>query len=257
MDRETTLKKLSEYTFHHTVDLGDGLKTPGPPVSAKQRQVIRLIESLDLAGKRVVDLGCANGLFALAAEKQGAREVLAVDHTQMYIESLRDLIIPRLESNITPVHRNVMDFKSEEYGKFDLVVFAGLLYHLRYPFVALKTIRDLLRDDGHLILGTGIIEHFNINSVLYCPSPADTPSESRGGNSCSFFNEKALRETLEYFGLRIISKAVAVSPLRRLGKKIFRRRLTGYRISGTVIHCRRDSSIENPELIEFYESVTQ
>lgn len=257
MDRETTLKKISDYSFHQTVDLGDGITTPGKPVSAKQRRVIELIQSFNLSDKRVVDLGTANGLFATTAEKQGAKEVLAVDHTEAYIDSLRNLILPRLQSNVTPVHRNMMDVSSDEFGQFDLVIFAGVLYHLRYPFTALKIVKDLVVEDGSLILGTGIIEDFNCNSVLYCPAPEDSPQETRGGNACSFFNQRALRETLQYFGFRILSETVTVSPFRRFVKKAFRKGLTRYRVSGTVIHCRRDSSLENRELVEFYESTTR
>lgn len=256
MDRETLLKSLAEYTFYQTIDLGERIETPGRPVGPKQRQVLEFIESTDLDGKRVVDLGCANGLFALAAERQGAREVVAVDHTKKNIESLENVIIPRLNSNISPVHLNVMDFESSVYGRFDVVVFAGLLYHLRYPFAALRMVRDLLPDGGRLILETGIIEDFNLNSVLYCPSPDESPQKGRGGNACSFFNERGLRRTLGYFGLKVRSQVVTTSCLRRLAKKVYRKRFRGYRISNAVLCCERDRSTEDRGLTEFYEATT-
>lgn len=256
MDRETLVKALSDYKFYQTIDLGDGIKTPGRPVSPKQRQIVRFIESMDLRGKAAVDLGCANGMFALAAEKQGAARVLAVDHTKENINSLRTIILPRLSSKVSPVHANVLEFRAQDHGKFDLVIFGGLLYHLRYPFSALRNIRDLLVDGGSLILETGIIEDFNVNSLLYCPSPKDSPQKSRGGNACSFFNQRALVETLEYFGMRIRSQVVLASPLRRFVKKLYRKRLTAYRISSIVLQCQRDFSMDNQELVQFYESTT-
>ena len=36
--------------------------------------------------------------------------------------------------------KNLYDLKEEDYGKFDIIIFAGVLYHLRYPFQALKSI---------------------------------------------------------------------------------------------------------------------
>jgi tRNA (mo5U34)-methyltransferase len=257
MDRDTLVEALSRYSFYQTIDLGDGIKTPGNPVSPKQRQIVRLIEGMDLKGKTVVDLGCANGMFALAAEQQGAARVLAVDHTRENIESLERIILPRLNSRVIPVHANMLEFRAAEHGKFDLVIFGGLLYHLRFPFSALQNIRDLLVDRGQLILETGIVEDFNFNNLLYCPSPQDSPQRSRGGNACSFFNQRALLETLEYFGLRIRSQAVLSSPLRRFVKKLMRKRLTAYRISSIVLRCERDFSMDNRELVEFYESTTE
>lgn len=218
MDRELLQSKLAEYTFYQTIDLGDGVKTPGRPLGEKQKEVLKLI---DLKGKRVVDLGCANGLFVLAAEKRGAEEVIAVDHATKNIEALENIIIPHLNSNIKTMTLNVLDFDSEAYGKFDLVIFAGLLYHLRYPFWALKVVRDLLHDRATVIVETGIYEDFNTNSLLYCPIPADSNPNSLCGHPYSYFNEKALLETLEYFGIKVHSQVVVTGPLRRLAKKLF------------------------------------
>lgn len=256
MDRDVLIEKLSHYTFYQSIDLGDGISTPGGTVGPKQRQVLRYLEQVDLRGKRVVDLGCANGLFALAAERQGAEEVLAVDHTWRNIESLQDIIVPHLKSKVKPIHENVMDFTADKYGEFDLVIFAGVLYHLRYPFQALRIIKDLVKEGGRLILETGIIEDFNRNALMYCPSPKDSPQRSRGGNSCTYFNEKALLETLEYFGLKVLERAVPIPGWKRLAKKVYRNGWRSYNISNMVLLCERDRALENDDLIRFYESTT-
>lgn len=256
MERELLLQKLSHYTFYQSIDLGDGITTPGGTLGPKQRQVLALLDQLDLRGARVVDLGCANGLFALAAERRGAAEVLAVDHTRHNIDSLNEIILPHLGSRIRAVHENVMNFTPDRYGQFDVVIFAGVLYHLRYPFFALRIVRDLVKEGGRLILETGIMEDFNRNALIYCPSPKDSPQRSRGGNSCSYFNEKALLETLQYFGLRPKEQAVPTGPLRRLAKKLYRNRWRSYNVSNIVLLCERDRSLENDDLIRFYESTT-
>jgi len=253
MNGEEMKEKMAGYRYYQTIDLGNGVQTPGLPIDPKQELVLDAIRSLDLRGRRAVDLGCANGLFALEIERQGATEVLAVDNTKNNIDSLREVILPALDSEIRPVHLNVMDFDSLVHGMFDLVVFAGLLYHLRYPFSALRIIRDSIVDGGDLILETGIVEDFNFNSLLHCPAPRESPQRSRGRNACSFFNEKGLEDALAYFGFRILTKSVPTSRSRRMIKKIVRKRFMRYRISNIVVHCRRDRSIEEEGLVRFYE----
>lgn len=257
MDREMLLRSLAQYKFYQTIDLGDGVETPGLPLGPKQKQVLEFINSIDLNGKRVVDLGCANGLFALAAERQGAGDVIAVDHTKKNIEALERIVIPHLKSKVKAQCLNVLDFDSVTYGKFDLVIFAGLLYHLKYPFTALRIVRDLLQDGGILILETGLSEDFNTKSLLYCPSPLDSPQKSLGGNSCSYFNEKALHETLEYFGIRVRKQVVVTGTVRRLVKKLAGALIPSYYpISNIVMLCERDCSLDNERLTQFYESTT-
>lgn len=257
MDKDTLESKLAEYSFYQTVDLGNGIKTPGLPIGAQQQKILDLINSMDLRGKSVVDLGCANGLFALAAENRGAGPILAIDHTKHNIECLETVILPHLESKITPMHMNVLELNSEAHGRFDVVVFAGVLYHLKYPFSALKVVRDIVKDGGSLILETGIFDDFNSRAALYCPSPVDTPYKGRGGNSCSFFNEKALYENLQYFGFKVIESTIITNPMRRFAKKLAGKVFSSYYpTSNIVLNCRRDSSIENESLITFYEATT-
>ena len=257
MDKETLLAKLKDYRFYQTVDLGDGVTTPGLPTGPKQQRVLDLINTMDLHGKRVIDIGCANGLFALAAERRGAEEIFAVDHTEQNIECLRNVILPHLKSKIKAIHLNMLDLNGEAHGKFDLVIFAGVLYHLKYPFSALKVVRDVTAEGGALILETGIFDDFNTRSLLYCPNPADTPFKGRHANSCAFFNEKALHESLQYFGFRVISTVIITSPLRRLAKKLAAKFLSSYYpTSNIIVSCERDSSVENKELTKFYENTT-
>ncbi|HKK13521.1 MAG TPA: class I SAM-dependent methyltransferase [Gammaproteobacteria bacterium] len=255
MDKDALKSKLAQYSFYQTVDLGDGIKTPGLPIAAKQQKVLDLISSMDLRGKSVIDLGCANGLFALAAEQRGAEPVLAVDHTKHNIECLETVILPHLESKIRPLHLNALDLSSDAHGKFDLVIFAGVLYHLKYPFSALKVVRDLAKNGGSLILETCIFDDFNSRASLYCPSPSDTPYKGRGANSCAFFNEKALHENLQYFGFKVIESAIMTNPLRRFAKKLVGKAFSSYYPnSNIVLRCERDPSIENENLTAFYEA---
>ena len=63
IDQDTLKQRLKDYTFFHSIQLGDGIETPGQPLSKHKKYVLKLIASQDLVGKRVLDIGCANGLL--------------------------------------------------------------------------------------------------------------------------------------------------------------------------------------------------
>src|SRR6204780_4689052 len=64
----------------HSIDLGDGLVTPGhktPDVLARELEALRLP---DVRGRSVLDIGGWDGFFAFEAERRGARRVAVLDH---------------------------------------------------------------------------------------------------------------------------------------------------------------------------------
>lgn len=88
---------------------------------------------------------------------------------------------------------NVLDLKPETFGMFDIILFPGVLYHLRYPFWSLKLIKDVLREGGQLIIETAVYIDENQSAMLFCPIGSDSPYEA---TSCTFFNLKGLMDTL-------------------------------------------------------------
>ena len=109
----------------------------------------------DLSGMRVLDIGCAEGFFSFEAERRGAAEVVSIDS---FPESVRRFNICRaaLGSRAIPYLCNVYDLDPETFGTFDLVLFYGVLYHLRHPLLAL--IRILSVCTGTMLLQTAIHE---------------------------------------------------------------------------------------------------
>lgn len=252
MKKEDLVEKLKQYRFYQTIDLGDGVVTPGEPLAAKQKQLLKHIAAMDLTNKRVIELGCANGLLALAAERRGAKEVIAVDNLKQSIDGLNDVILPHLGSRIEAIHNNVLNITRESFGQFDVVIFAGILYHLKYPFLALRNLRDLVKDDGVVILETGIFDDFNSRAVLYTPSLKDTPYSS----SPSYFNERGLIENLEYYGLRVQEKQIINPFFRRLVKKVVAKFfLSFYPTSNIILVCCRDRSLQDTGATKLHEGV--
>jgi len=109
----------------------------------------------DLAGMRVLDIGCAEGFFSFEAEKRGALEVVSIDS---FPESIRRFNICKaaLGSKAIPFLCNVYDLDPRTFGTFDLVLFYGVLYHLRHPLLALTRILSVCT--GTMLLQTAIHE---------------------------------------------------------------------------------------------------
>ncbi len=93
----------------------------------------------DMCGMRVLDIGCAEGFFSFEAERRGAAEVVAID---AYPDMIRRFNITKVAhgSQVTAYLASVYDLHPRTFGTFDLVLFFGVLYHLRHPLLALEKI---------------------------------------------------------------------------------------------------------------------
>ncbi len=194
MDENALQTRLRSYHFYHVIQLTDTTKTPGwdrPDILQIQETTLRALRTLNVRDKRVLDIGCRDGLFSFEAEKLGAREIIGIDNDLSL--GATDLLIPYFRSKVKMHELNLYDLKPDTFGLFDVVIFPGVLYHLRYPFWGLKLIRDVLRDDGTLVLETATLVDENQHAMLYCPVGAESPYEP---TSCTFYNLKGLTDTL-------------------------------------------------------------
>ena len=122
--------EAEDYWFQE-IDLGDGLVTPGwSKPKVEKLPYYGLPE--DMSGMRVLDIGCAEGFFSFEAERRGAAEVVAID---AWPGSIRRFHICRiaLGSKVTVHETSVYDLDPRSFGTFDLVMYFGVLYHLRHP----------------------------------------------------------------------------------------------------------------------------
>jgi 2-polyprenyl-3-methyl-5-hydroxy-6-metoxy-1,4-benzoquinol methylase len=195
------LAAFRRYKFYHVIQLTETISTPGYlEFVAIQKLVLDTIKNIDMVSKRVLDIGCRDGLFSFEAEKLGSSEVIGIDNNLS--KPAVEFLIPYFKSKIMMYEMNLFDLKEESFGMFDIVIFAGVLYHLRYPFWGLKIIRDVLKDKGTLILETAILRDANRHALLWCPTDKESPYEP---SSITFFNEKGLRDTLNSLGIIIES----------------------------------------------------
>lgn len=101
----------------------------------------------DLTGKSVLDIGCNGGFYSLEMKRRGAERVVAVDFDDRYLEQAR--FAAEVEGAEIEFHRLSVYDVAALGETFDLVIFMGVLYHLRHPLLALDLIhahvaRDLM-----------------------------------------------------------------------------------------------------------------
>ena len=162
MDIDALRAEVADIAWWHTIDLGNGVVTPGRDETPVRLPLLHLPSSL--AGRTVLDIGAWDGFYSFAAEGLGAERVVAADEfAWQHLGTGRrgfDCAHRALGSKVEPVEIDVMDLAPEKLGgTFDIVLFLGVLYHLRDPLAALARVRsvtgDLLVLETHVdMLGT-------------------------------------------------------------------------------------------------------
>ena len=66
--------------WHHSIDLGDGVVTPGSKTPHHIWDELRRLRLPEMAGKSVLDIGAWDGYYTFHAEHFGASRVVALDH---------------------------------------------------------------------------------------------------------------------------------------------------------------------------------
>ena len=257
MNKEEILEKIKKYNFYHRIKLTDEIITPG--INRLQiSKNLKLINNMEIRDKRVLDIGCRDGIYSFEAEKLGAKEVIGIDNDLS--RAAVEFLIPYFNSNIQMYEKNLFDLKVEDYGKFDVIIFPGTLYHLRYPFHALKIVSDLLEEGGQLLIETSILLEGNNRALLYCPTKKDGPY---GSTSCTFFNTKGLVDTLDSIGVETIHYELSIKEnffknlikifLRSLNFKSFwGKNLTS--VCRGLFLCKKNSSITEKDDDKYWNS---
>ena len=118
----------------------------------------RLAGSIDdLAGRRVLDVGCGSGYHCWRMLGAGAAEVIGIDPTPLFVVQYWALqkYLQRDEVWVLPVGIEQLPAKLQV---FDTAFSMGVLYHRRSPMDHLLELRDCLRPGGQLVLETLVIE---------------------------------------------------------------------------------------------------
>jgi tRNA (mo5U34)-methyltransferase len=111
-----------------------------------------------LQDRVVLDVGCGNGYHAWRMLGEGARLVIGIDPTQLFIMQFE--AIKHFLGRHHPVHLFPLGIEhlAPEIKGFDTVFSMGVFYHRQSPFAHLAELRGALRPGGELVLETLVIE---------------------------------------------------------------------------------------------------
>ncbi len=145
-------QQIASIQWYHSIDLGNGVITPGGENSAKKLRRLKLPESL--AGQTVLDVGAWDGFFSFEAEKRHAKRILATD-SFVWREIGKagfDLVKKHLKSQVEEMEIDVLELSPDKVGTWDIVFFLGVLYHMQHPLLALQKVASVTK--GMLIVET-------------------------------------------------------------------------------------------------------
>ncbi len=180
--------------WFHSVELAPGVVTPGRMAQSTLQWKWDTLGLTDLKGRSVLDIGAYDGYFSFAAERAGADRVVALDHyvwsadmagymadwrasvaaggtilpaphesrhwnpSEMPGQRPFDMARRALDSRVIPVAEDFMTMDLASLGTFDVVLFLGVLYHLKDPLGALGRLASVVAPGGSAYIDTQGVE---------------------------------------------------------------------------------------------------
>jgi tRNA (mo5U34)-methyltransferase len=137
-------KEIAELgSWFHNLHMPDGTQTaPHHPLGDfplfKWKQIAPFIPE-DISGWKVLDIGCNAGFYSFELAKRGA-DVLGLDLDEHYLKQARWAARKfNLQDKVEFRNMQIYDLINHNQ-KFELVLFMGVFYHLRYPLLALDIV---------------------------------------------------------------------------------------------------------------------
>jgi len=136
-------EELARKGWFHSFRLPDGTFYDGYlSVEELQRRISLMPIAQDLSGRRVLDIGAWDGWYSFETERRGA-EVVAVDCISVKnFRKIHTALKSKVDYRVADVH----DLSPEQAGRFDVVLFLSVLYHLKHPLLALERVCALSTD---------------------------------------------------------------------------------------------------------------
>jgi tRNA (mo5U34)-methyltransferase len=159
MDCRSQQARIDAITWFHEFDFGNGLRSKvnadeDPMHHSGSRFIAKELESVDFAGKSVLDIGCWDGHWSFYAERSGAASVLAADDCTQNWSDGRGLLLAReLLGSFVEVNQDLSIYQLSSLGrKFDVILCLGVYYHLLDPFAGFAQIRHCCHPGTLVIL---------------------------------------------------------------------------------------------------------
>jgi tRNA (mo5U34)-methyltransferase len=222
--------------WFHNVHLPDGTQTApdhrfGDFPSFKWRKLESSVPA-DLHGWSVLDIGCNAGYYSVELARRGAT-VLGIDVEPLYLRQARWVAQQcDLQDRLQFMQADVYDLIRQR-RLFDLVWFAGVFYHLRYPLLALDLVRSVT---GRLMM----FQTMTMPGEASADAPADLPLEQRAAMleeswpKMAFIEHRLAGDATNWWAP---SHACVESLLRSAGFKILARPEHEFYLCGITEHA--------------------
>ncbi len=148
-------QSLLEREWFYPFKLADGQITPtysGGMLDDVHATRVTMMESVlrrcfgeSLAGLNAIDLACHQGYFSTELIARDIASVVGIDARAEHVRDATDVTAAMGINNFRAVQSDVHAVTAEEFGRFDIVLNFGLIYHLENPIGALRVARELTR----------------------------------------------------------------------------------------------------------------
>ena len=147
-EQEIRMRVESLGPWFHNINLGGVQTAPnhflGDYPSFKFRNFAHAIPE-NLTGKSVLDIGCNGGFYSIEMKRRGAARVVGIDSDDDYLRQAR---FAAEVSGYEIEFRNLSVYHVAQLAeRFDVVIFMGVLYHLRHPLLALDLLHEHVTKD--------------------------------------------------------------------------------------------------------------
>ena len=135
-DTMSIADRVAALRWFHSIDLGDGIVTPGQaPIEFLETVAAIYFQGGVARGASVLDIGCWDGFNSLEAVRRGASRVVALDHWVWHHHEWASRQTVELVREVAGADFQVVDLDlrfvaPDTLGHFDIVLFCGVLYHL-------------------------------------------------------------------------------------------------------------------------------
>jgi tRNA (mo5U34)-methyltransferase len=197
-DIEALRQQIASIKWCHPIQL-EGIQTR--PEWYVRRRFARRLQFLqipeNLTGRSVLDIGAWDGFFSFECERRGASRILAVDTYAWDHHGMEGFLLAHrvLESKVEYMRLAAEELDPASIGRFDLVLFLGVLYHLRSPIDVLDRVRAVTA--GTLVCEThGLVPAFHGQYPLISFFPGDGHESGRTHEFCAIPTVECLTQML-------------------------------------------------------------
>ncbi len=167
MTSQEMVSRIAELgPWFYPFDLGQGVRTESSvPASVtgifetRLEMVNQVVDShfgSRLAETSCLDVGCHEGFYTVAMARRGMRRVVGMDVREINLRKARFVADVLGLTNVLFFEGNCEQLRADDFGRFDLTLFLGVLYHLENPMICLRNLSAVTKE--LTIVETQVIE---------------------------------------------------------------------------------------------------